>query len=134
MSRPRPVPAPVVAVAGLAHARIAGGFADVATFTRVLTESPGEALPPGMVEVERARGWPTGWPGALAAPWPCACTPPSACRCCGPGATGARRRRLRRRRVATWRFGASQPNFQGCVTAWPATARATSHPDVSSAM
>jgi hypothetical protein len=29
---------------------------DVATFTRVLTESLGAALPPGMVEVERARG------------------------------------------------------------------------------
>ena len=29
---------------------------DVATFTRVLTESLGEALPPGMVEVERERG------------------------------------------------------------------------------
>jgi hypothetical protein len=40
----------------LVAAALRADAGDVVTLTRVLTESLGQALPPGMVEVERARG------------------------------------------------------------------------------
>jgi hypothetical protein len=55
-SPPRPEPTPPNAVDLVATALAASAdFSDVAMFTRVFTRSFGDALPPGMVDVEYAR-------------------------------------------------------------------------------
>ena len=58
--------------------------ADVASYTRVLTSALAAALPPGMIEVTRRRGWAPGLPGARASRWSWSCTARATIWPCGP--------------------------------------------------